>query len=108
MEARELLASRKEPLEERINRLRDKGVAAGGSGKTHAAVTGNGSQTLRYKTGASQAAPGLGDDISGWTAFPADGEIAVTATHYLVVASEVNGKAVACARMQVSADQIGA
>lgn len=83
-------------------------LAAGGSGKTHAAVTGNGSQTLRYKTGASQAAPGLGDDISGWTAFPADGEIAVTATHYLVVASEVNGKAVACARMKVSADQIGA
>lgn len=31
MEARELLASRKEPLEERINRLRDKGVVINGT-----------------------------------------------------------------------------
>lgn len=30
MEARELLASRKEPLEDRINRLRDKGVVVNG------------------------------------------------------------------------------
>jgi N4-gp56 family major capsid protein len=55
--------------------------------------------TLVYKTGAAQAAPALGDDLSAWTALTlTDGAatLAVTATHKLVVACrDANGKAVA-------------
>lgn len=82
------------------------GCAAGsGSTKTVATVSGykydDGTAvgTLVYKSGAAQAAPALGDDLSAWTALTlTDGkaELTVTAGHKLVVACrDAAGKAVA-------------
>lgn len=78
---------------------------AGAAGKTLVAVSGHlyedGSEigALRYKIGASQAAPSLGDDISTWSALTlTDGaaELTATAGHKLVVAAaDGAGKAVA-------------
>jgi N4-gp56 family major capsid protein len=81
---------------------------AAGVDNTHTVATVSGYKyddgtnigTLVYKTGASQAAPALGDDISsGWTELTlASGAatLAVTATHKLVVACrDAAGKAVA-------------
>jgi hypothetical protein len=80
-------------------------VAAGGAGKT--AVSGSGHRyeegtpigPLRFKGGASQAAPAQGDDLSAWSLLaPEDGEAEVSATagHKLVVAAtDAAGRAVA-------------
>jgi len=79
--------------------------AGSSSTKTVATVTkheyapGTPIGTLVYKTGAAQAAPALGDDLSAWTELTlANGaaELTVTANHKLVVAARnVAGKAVA-------------
>jgi|GEM_PF-53671 len=80
-------------------------AAGSSSTKTVATVTkheyapGTPIGTLVYKTGAAQAAPALGDDLSAWTALTlTDGaaELIVTAGHKLVVACrDAAGKAVA-------------
>lgn len=80
-------------------------AAGSGSTKTVATVSGykydDGTNVgaLVYKTGAAQAAPALGDDLSAWTALTltnGTAELTVTATHKLVVACrDANGKAVA-------------
>ena len=78
---------------------------AGGTGKTVVTVSGHcyedGSAVgaLRYRMGASQAAPSLGDDLSAWSILTlTDGaaEMNATAGHKLVVAAvDGAGKAVA-------------
>ncbi len=80
-------------------------VAAGGAGKTAVSVSGHLYEdgtpigALRFKVGASQAAPALGDDLSAWSLLaPEDGEAEVSATagHKLVVAAtDAAGRAVA-------------
>lgn len=68
------------------------------SGEGKITITGNTSGgTLVYKTHASSVAdPGVGGDVSAWTALPADGVISATATHKIRVAlKNSDGKAVA-------------
>ena len=79
--------------------------SAGGNGKTKVTISGTAYEDgtaigeLVYKTAAAQAAPALGDDLSGWSVLTlADGsaEIAATAGHKLVVAArDGEGRAVA-------------
>jgi hypothetical protein len=81
-------------------------IAAGsGVGKSTMSVSGHAYDggedigALVYKSGASQAAPALGDDLSGWTGLTlTEGSAEITATggHKLVVAAkDASGKAVA-------------
>ncbi len=80
-------------------------VAAGGSGKTRATVSGQTYEDgtaigeLVYKAASGQAAPALGDDLSGWSALTLSGgsaDLTATAGHKLVVAArDAAGKAVA-------------
>lgn len=68
------------------------------SGKGKVTIGGNVSGgTLVYKTHASSVAdPGLGGNVSTWTALPADGVISATATYKIRVAlKDADGKAVA-------------
>ena len=75
--------------------------AAGETGHTVLTVTGGSDAqgfvgTAVYKTGANQAAPALGDDISGWTELPANGDITATSGHKAAVAlRDANGRAIA-------------
>lgn len=83
-------------------------VAGETAGNTKVTVTGNvDGCTLKYKTGASQAAPAVGTDLTSWADLPAGGEVAVTAGNYLVVAAaDAEGKAVGAGRVKVTAAQI--
>ena len=67
------------------------------TGQTYA--SGETVGTPVYKTGANQAAPGLGDDLSSWTSLTLMGgaaELTVTGGHKIVVACRnAEGKCVA-------------
>lgn len=86
-------------------------VTPGEVGKSVVQVVGGttSDMTLVYKTNGSVAVPALGADVaSGWTALPEDGSIAATAANYLVVVGAIGGKVAAAARVQLTADMIGA
>lgn len=68
--------------------------AKAGTGKTKIEVDGGEMGRLLYKTGASQAAPAYGDNLTGWTQLPADGVISATDGHSIAVAVAINHQAV--------------
>lgn len=78
-------------------------TAAAGSTSTKSVVTVSGNiagGTLVYKgdyASAATASTGsaVGADVSGWTAFPADGIVTTASGKYIAVAVKVDGKAVA-------------
>lgn len=74
-------------------------MTAGASGKGTVTVTGiTAGGTLVYKTGASQTAASLGDNVSSWETLPANGLISATSSHKLAVAvKDADGKAIATA-----------
>lgn len=75
-------------------------MTAAGSGKGKLSITGNISGSLVYKAGASVTAPKtVGEDISGWTALPADGVITAASGNKVIVAVSVGGKAVAASEV---------
>ena len=62
-------------------------MTAAATGTGTVAVTGNtNGGTLVYKTASSVTAPKLGDDLSAWTALPADGVVTATSGNKIVVA----------------------
>jgi hypothetical protein len=75
-------------------------TAGSSSTKSKVKVTGNtAGGTLVYKgdyasAATAAAAIDVGDDVSGWTAFPADGEVTTANGKYIAVAVKVNGKCV--------------
>ncbi len=75
-------------------------MTAADAGKGKVTVKGNVAGKLVYKAGASAAAPKLGEDISNWTALPADGIITAAAGNKVAVAASADGKAVAAAVLE--------
>ena len=75
-------------------------TAGSSSTKSKVKVTGNtAGGTLVYKgdyasAATAAAAIDVGDDVSGWTAFPSNGEVTTADGKYIAVAVKVNGKCV--------------
>lgn len=77
-------------------------TAAAGASSTESVVTISGNTaggSLVYKgdfanASAASGAIDIGDDVSGWTAFPADGKVTTASGKYIAVAVKVDGKAV--------------
>ena len=74
-------------------------TAAAGSSSTESVVTIPAGGSLVYKgdfanASAASGAIDIGDDVSGWTAFPASGKVTTASGKYIAVAVKVDGKAV--------------